>query len=612
MPGFTQSLGLIGHLWRMEFTQCATSSLRFETASNNLIGLLTVGNVIGTGVTVTDYVIEWRLGSTTGTIVLISGHGSDSDIQALHPLVSEPVVGGELFAVIRYIVIDGVKYSPYFMQGQYSPDLIECLGSVTVTTMNCSNGIAGSYSHAITYSHISDPANSAERTLRFDLASDGSTSYLAWYFVPNIVADRITISYIHIGDEENPVIVDDWIVGYNTTSDFVSSPKKFKSQVLKRMTDLTGETFTNGDYLLIHITPRVEEPTNTNTDWQLYLACINSSECSPIVAPSGTTVLDPTTVTMTWNSTTCYWNLVWKNNAWYVGPDIYPGYSQNQYWAFYYDGNGNIYIDAQTQSFGVSFPRYTNGGFYYDQYSSICENLVGNMNAVKTGANLVITWDNITDYNSYKDSYNYALAQTYCTDYSADTTSYLHYKFWDIPIRVAAMCGDTYVDKSVLFHFTSTIVWDDVNMTLTVDMVNVTNGLADPPCDGRHQQTDVAIAWCARIIAGEDYNVTTQIGMGQRIWVDSIHYTPQTSSSLKLLLAYAVPDAALLGGCLPEDWQDYGSYYGFRLLMVTASITDEADPAGNFRIENWLNTDGTIKLVSEIVYEMAGGVQIIP
>ena len=57
-------------------------------------------------------------------------------MNAIHPFTNRCVCGGTLYATIRYIVIDGIKYSPYFREGQYSPDLLSCLGNIVVADKN--------------------------------------------------------------------------------------------------------------------------------------------------------------------------------------------------------------------------------------------------------------------------------------------------------------------------------------------------------------------------------------------------------------------------------------------------------------------------------------------
>lgn len=96
-------------------------------------GYLSSGSITSENCQFGDYVIEWRQWSYTGTIVLISGEGSDPVIQVQHPFYSYVVECGIYYPVIRYVYIDGISYSPYPGVGDiYSPDLLECLDTVAV------------------------------------------------------------------------------------------------------------------------------------------------------------------------------------------------------------------------------------------------------------------------------------------------------------------------------------------------------------------------------------------------------------------------------------------------------------------------------------------------
>ena len=177
MVGFTKNTGLIGHMLPKAFTECLTADLAFQSHSDNLIGYLSVGAITGIG-TISSYVIEWHLNSANGPIVFLSGYNTTETIDASHPFTNEPVQSGNLYAVVRFIVINGVKYSPYRFMGQYSPDLKLCFNYVRVADINCSNGIypTGTYTHYFAYSNTVDPSDNASRELKFMLNSDGSTN----------------------------------------------------------------------------------------------------------------------------------------------------------------------------------------------------------------------------------------------------------------------------------------------------------------------------------------------------------------------------------------------------------------------------------------------------
>jgi hypothetical protein len=610
MVGFTRSLGKIGHMNMRTYTQCATSTLRFQSASNNLIGLLTVGAVIGTGVTITDYVIEWRLGSITGAIQLVTGVGSDPDIQAFHPLVSEPVVGGTLYAVIRYIVIDGIRYSPYFRQGQYSPDLKACLGSVTVVTMNCSNGTSGDYWYPtyVTYNNTLQPANNAERTLRFNLNSDGSSLYFAFEFVAYNVADRIIISYIHISDEENPVVICDWVVGYNATTNYTSNPKVMGSPYnsIKRVLNLTGYNHQSGDYLIIHIIPRVLEPSNTNTNWQFKCKCLPSFNC--YAGPSGCRTIDPATVLMEWVPASCWWKLSWKNNAFYNYPASDWSYTNVTQF-----GGGVGWEGSATERLYLYFRKLENWPVYSILSSNVCNNQIASCRIQKVGNVITFTFQNATDYNRYKDSYTAAVNNANWTNYSSDNTSHLHYKAISIHLDLATSCGDTKTSKQLYGHHNSTFTFDDANYIMVFTVANTTNGITETPCNTKYSQANSIVTLVASTLALADFDVQTSIAYTNPLFLyyQSSATVYDETQKTQNSVAFGGYNASLFD-CVPSDWIERSNWIGTYIGYVNGYITNNADPANNFRLSTWLNDDGTLMASPVIVFEMENGVQIIP
>ena len=593
------------------YTQCTTSHLRFKSASHNLIGLLTVGAVIGTGVTITNYVIEWRSGSTTGAIQLVTGVGSDPAIQAFHPVVSEPVEGGTLYAVIRYIDINGFRYSAYSAYGAYSPDLLTCLGSVTVLIMNCSNGIiSGLYSHIITYNNTLQPDNNAERTLKFILNADGSSQYFAWYFNGAIIADRITISYVHLSDEANPIVLEDWVIGANATTNYNSSPKVQGSnwQTLKRVMDLHArQTYVSGDYLLIHITPRYFETSNTNTNWQLSLKCLSSFNC--YVGPSGYRIINPSTVTMTWDATNCRWKLNWFNNANYIFPAV--DWSYIQFGSF---GGMGFVSQESNNSWSVFFIKKTALLASQWHYDNTCRATAGSIRIVKTGATYTLTFSDVIDYNLYKNAYNTLLPDSRWTDYSSDPTNLLHYHMYGILLKIGNSCGDAGVDYFPLLHHDNLPTWNDGAMTLQFTLTTITNGLPTIPCDSCSLTMSNYNITINSYINMANFDVTTYVTR-KGMFTGFHHSASVYDETLKAnnMSGFGTNDVRLVDYCIPSDWSLHGSaYYYTETNHITAQITNNADPGGNFRLQTWLNDDGTLKNAPVTVYEMANWVQIIP
>lgn len=621
MTGFTRSLGKIGHNMLRTYYQCSTSSIRFQTASNNLIGLITVGNVIGTGVTVTNYVIEWRLNSIYGPIQLITGIGSDPVIQSFHPIVSEPVPGGTYYAVIRYIDIDGIRYSPYVMQGQYSPDLMTCLGTINVVTMNCSNGSSSTYSHTISYVNTLQPENNASRSLRFNLNTDGTTTKFAYQFVGFTVADRITVNYVHISDEANPIVLDDWVVGSNATTNYTSSPKVLGSgtTTLKNVLDLTGQSFQSGDYLLFNVTPRYFEPTQLNTNWTLSLKCLSDSQFTCSGGNTNMRTLDPSTVTATWNASLCQWEFSWYNMEQYIWPVSQYTYMQM---SLYSSTNGQY--DYTTGKNKLVLLQNTTSYNQYINFTGTCALSVGNINIVKSGTSLVYTFGNSTDYTFYKNKYNTLSINPDMMSYTSDDTSINHYKYLFIDMRIAANCGDAVTDKLFYTHWSSPVAFDDGLKTMSITLTNVSNGYPDASCNQTHATINNNNSQVASSISMSDFNADTssylQYGFAGLSVVQTVNYQTEITSPSKGFVAPSVPSPVFLNGCHPSDWTDISAYVGgtnmtmgYVVMYNTVKITDVTDPSNNFRITRFFDTSTGDKLsTGVIIYEASLGVRIIP
>ena len=54
---------------------------------------------------------------------------------------------------------------------------------------------------------------------------------------------------------------------------------------LKNLIDLSSFTYTAGDYIKIEIIGSILDPTNNNTNWQLYLKCLDSIDLVTINTP---------------------------------------------------------------------------------------------------------------------------------------------------------------------------------------------------------------------------------------------------------------------------------------------------------------------------------------
>jgi hypothetical protein len=604
------------------FTECADSVVRFASQSNNLIGLLTVGAVIGTGVTIGNYVIEWRLGSTSGDIVLLSGIGPDPVIQAFHPLVSEPVVGGNLYAVIRYIVIDGVQYTPYPFSayGEYSPDLLACLGFITVVTMSCNNESVGQYGHYISYINTTQPASNANRTLKYDLNNDGSTTQLAWQFEGQQIADRIKFIYC-LADGTEVQTMEDWVVGADVpANNFIAITHLIRSLSMRRVIYLDAIAYTAGDYVKIEITASYLSGT-PNTNWALSLKCFTSADefnCdSGFTADMQTTDID--TLEVIWNAAQCRYEVHFHTLGipTVAGKDLFQYYNYPQVWTGqgsntnFFDGTVTFYLNKTTSGIGA--------GLLY-QYA--CVNQQGASFCQKTGAVLNLSFGNVTDYNAYKTAYNNVLINPSWTDYSADPTNINHYKFFYLIMRTASLCGDAYTNHFFTLSHDAVWVFDDINYEIEITLVADVNEFVDVPCSTVYEVIDSYVNQVNNFVAQANFTNNTGVRYSTPVGIIKVNSTTVDQNSFKYYEMVQLSSYQLNGsGCNPPSppWCIAGSSglndYTFHTAGMFFEITDPLDGVNNWRAYSIFDANGcliTNPALYTLIKEMEDGVIIFP
>lgn len=614
MTGFARPLSKIGHLWRKYFTKCGPSTLRWSSSSTNLIGLLTVGNLIGTGVTIGNYLIEWHLNSVSGDIVFRSGNGADPLIQAQHPLVSEPVVGGNLYAVIKYVFIDGVRYSPYNLQGQYTPDLITCLGYISVISMNCTNGsqawtICG-HTHIITYVNNTDPAQNAERELRFDLATDGSTAYFNWYFGPADVADRLIIKYVHAEDPTNPILLQDWIIGRNAGNQWVTFPKRFGSTGFSQTIDLTDITYSIGDYLYIHVIPRVDEPSNPNTNWDLRFKCITKTQMAmgtrmdedgnflPIQDSDRT--IDKDSITMTYNYVYCRWELFFKPvtvywpYVWICGNYYTNLMSMISMSAI---GSGCVNDTAcYTVRYQMNLRNYYEAGWNWvnPQWGFQCYPYpnFGINTFTKLGSTFIIQVYCQSLYNSWKADFQRIQSSVYFADFqSTDPSLVSYYKYYHVWMFLHETCGDTAVSQYMRIHASVVPIWDDNAWTITFNLTPmIVGGYAYQPCDNMYVVANSIVSVVNSDVAQPNFVYLSKLGLPYGFIGYSAVRWPINETSIGGYYGYGIQSQNYLGGQYPPEFGIVNPlfyttpYYGPNLFTLTINILDINDPGNNWEL----------------------------
>jgi hypothetical protein len=178
---------------------------------------------------------------------------------------------------------------------------------------------------------------------------------------------------------------------------------------------------------------------------------------------------------------------------------------------------------------------------------------------------------------------------------------------------LATSCGDTKTVKNLYGHHDSTFTFDDVNFTIVFTVVNTTNGITETACNTKYSQANFIVTSVASTLALADFDVNTSIA-----YTNPLFFYYQASATIYDEIQQIQRSIffggynAVLFSCIPSDWIQITGRIGTYIGYVDGHITNNADPANNFRLSTWLNDDGTLMASPVIVYEMENGVQIIP
>ena len=410
-------------------------------SSGSTYSLLSCGNLVSNTATIGNYVIEWRLNSISGTIVLISGNSGNPDIsiETYHPFIDIPVLGGTLYPVIKYVYIDGYKYTSTFEpESRWSPDLATCIGPILVSDMTCYNGtlVDSNYTHTIDYNANTMNPSQATRSVNFILNNDGTTKNFSYIFYGYQVADTIKITYTGSTTQ----VLDYWLVGTNVSSDYTSNPKVWGSTSYYRYVygsmigdvSLTGISYVSGDALKIDIIPN--NVTN-NTNWKLDLKCQTATtfaDYDPSWFPYGSCIIDNSSINIKYVTDVSY--------------DCYYEISFNTYSGIgYYDFVNSYFYKYMPVSIQTYYINWVSGSSYYFRFadytsyyifgvappgSNNCQASSGEFNVdYNKDTNVVtLTFSNLIDYNLFKDDYLYVSGSTSMSNYTNDNTQVEHFK----------------------------------------------------------------------------------------------------------------------------------------------------------------------------------------
>ena len=625
--GFTRPLGLIGHLILEDanITICANSGLSFASVGGNAKFLLSAGNLISSkpGTTITSYTIEWKLNSINGNTVLITGVGDNPLLQEKHPFSNKPITAGKLYPVIKYITINGVEYSSIKEEGKlYSPDLIECLPFVIVEDLKCNNGnyVMQTYTHNINYlSDISSFAN-AEREFKFMLSSD--TNFFQFIFRPENIADRIIIDYINPNNTSQNVNMVDIICGDNVIPEnVVNKPYRISTQYpvpfYASILDLTSKLKGNGEYLNIHIIPRVDDPTNTNTNWYFGGSCLTSYSCYEPTSMTNVRKIDTSSVKMIFNESNCRFELTFNPVEDYF---VKLSEVEKSHVVDHYVFDSMLNSDSGRDIYSLYIPNKITASD--SGYNNNALKNTTPINVTKNNNVITIIFSKKEDYDDVKAKYNEVINSPDYLAYTTDGTKLEHYSTWRIDLFQADSIGDNINWRLFYGMHDSTFVFDDVQQKIVFTMVNNNDEYPSTTeaCNTLKQRISSKIQWIKSSIEEIVPAYTTKIiKKGMLMYLHMVPYTDAPNETQKyftfIKLNYPNNYPCLPTSVFNTAQQNYPNRATFNIFALYVKFTDTSSieaKLNNFEIWNCMQPDGTYNLYDAskrvLIYKKQNGV----
>jgi hypothetical protein len=508
------------------YSACATFGPSFNTPLVSAMFLSADILVLSSG-SIGHYAIDWRLDSVSGAIVFTSGNTfNTSDVQAQHPFSDEVVFAGTLYPTIKYIYVDGEKYTSAYEAGaRYSPDLMSCLPSVVVSAVDCSSvlGTNSLYPYYITYNNLSDPGLDKSRKIKFNLSSN--TAYFAWLLNGFDVPEQIKIYYCTLADTEG-VLIDNFIHGRYLPSgssisvnlypaDYPINPRITNptnggfSPALAFISRLDAFTYQVGDYLRIEVIGSVYDPTITNTNWQVGFKCLTAADmdCSVFDYDSDIHKIIDTPVMSYASDPTCQYQVSY--NTLDEIPGILPSkstsvsnlYKYNSGFSYYYGpGGGNPAGNITTNPVKLGLRWYyntSNYSLYNNTGFTLCQALASGETVTlqKDTSFLSLIYSNQSDYDLAVSNVNeFHLHSSYITWSGLTDSDSRYYALFRMVFREAVSCGDAYTDRYLYFWFGTPITFDYAQKKITFEFIIPVNSFADSICNNVKESVDGYIA----------------------------------------------------------------------------------------------------------------------
>jgi len=604
---------------------CGCDDLAFDTYTNNQIARISVGSLTSTSCAITGYAIEWYYnGGLTPEFITGNAGNTDPNIAFVHPLTGDNqlvVAEGTWQPKIKYIIINDTTIYNNPSEGAPWCELIglTVLPEITVLQLDCSlSNISGDYSYQVNYNGTNPNPSLASRSFNYYIGS--TTNYFAFEYTGYTVSDRIKISYVDISDEESPVQLCDFVVGQdNTSTNYSVSPVAIDQYAgFNYVIDVSSFPYTTGNYLLIEISPSYNQPTNTNTNWLLKTKCLDTFDCTtcdPIVFD-----IDPYETQLLYDEVNCVYVLRTRNVGECVLTDNFHTYLEN----INTTSNQNSYtgLDFRSASMTLDFLENTDATLPYSkQPISTCVNLTGTLTLAKVSNVVTFSFTHEADYLLYKNEFVSALGGANITNYDSDNTTINHYKYIFGNIRIGVNCGDNWTTKSISYHPSGNIDYNDAGYVITLTLATITNGLTDSECNDTYETAETVRSSILSRYSEADYSVTTGCKNLSAIGAQYLAYsavsekdqTGFTRNELHTVNADSICGTLTdKGYCLSGTTFPLGNLYLHNQRILFTGTGDYESRVDNFRIYDLRDENRCLDAAGTVVYEVSGGTVTTP
>lgn len=507
------------------YTACATFGPSFNTPLASAMFLSADILTLSSG-SLGNYVIEWRLNAVDGTVVYTSGDTTNpGEVQSQHPFIDEVVFAGTLYPTIKYMYVDGIKYtSAYDPVSRYSPDLLGCLAPVIITAVNCSTvlGTDIDYPYLLTYNNVTDTGLDKSRKIKFDLSPD--TAYFAFMLDGYTVPEQIKIFYCTLLDPVG-VLLDNFVHGSESSpgvglmqihypTDYPNNPRVVsKSNAvfnpnLRYISRLDSFVYAAGNYIRIEIVGSYYNPLLTNTNWKIGLKCLTAADidCTSWMFDTGISKIIDTPVMDFVSDPTCQYQVSYNTLDTLTSmlpPKSSSGNNLYRYsggFGWWYGPTGGDHAGNPSSNPVKTGLRWSNTAvsisIHYTLGYQACMNLTSGhtVRIDKDTSVCVFTYSDQADYDkTVADIAAFHADPDYIAWSTMPDTDSRYYGMFRHVYVLANSCGDTMSDYYLYFWFGCPIYYDSVNRKITIEMVIPVNNCINDVCDGRYESVVINI-----------------------------------------------------------------------------------------------------------------------